>query len=99
MSTFTQHPLFAASRAGDLETVCELLTSGADVNMRSKNTGETPLFVACNKGHLKIVQKLLEHSANVNLTRNDGCTPRTIAFGFGYDKILVLLTERGAVFK
>lgn len=65
-------PLTAASRAGHLNVVIELLKARADINKTDSH--ETPLIAACRRGHVNIVEKLLEEGADVNLKSDDGIT-------------------------
>lgn len=65
-------PLTAASRAGHLNVVIELLKARADIDKTDSH--ETPLIAACRRGHVNIVEKLLEEGADVNLKSDDGLT-------------------------
>jgi ankyrin repeat protein len=49
--------LISACKHGYIDTVRELLCSGADVNVTSSN-GITPLHFACMDGHTEVVKEL-----------------------------------------
>jgi uncharacterized protein len=64
--------VMAATNQGDLETVRELISKGADVNtlyphVNSFLDGHTPLLVAARDGHAEIVKELLQAGAKVRI--------------------------------
>ena len=53
-------PLIAASRNGDLQTVCDLMyNKNLDVNLPD-DIGCTPLYYATTNNHFHVVQELIE---------------------------------------
>jgi len=60
-------------RKGDLEGVCRLLDSGADVESKFLNN-MTALMLATKCGHESIVSKLLDSGADVYVTDGSGRT-------------------------
>lgn len=88
--------LYYASSDGNLNTVLDLLKSGANVNVKD-NRGYTALYIACQEGHLEIVKELLEQGAAVNAELYDGCTPLFSASQHGDFEIVKELLVRGAI--
>ena len=91
--------LVDAVRAGELETVKQLLAKGESPNSRESDsaTAATALMRAAEKGHTEIVKLLLEKGADVNATWNVGGT--ALAMIAGNQKstaIMKLLIENGA---
>jgi uncharacterized protein len=70
--------LVFAAREGDLESVRNLLDSGADVN-RTTEYGWTPLLTATNNRHYKLAQFLIERGASPNIANKGGWTPLYLA--------------------
>ena len=62
-------PLQCAAHKGHIDTVKELLNSGAMVDARAKS-GVTALMRAASSGHLEVVELLLEWNADVRLKCN-----------------------------
>lgn len=63
------HPLVAAIAAGDPDKVNQLISDGADIDVRLPMVGApddnyTPLAIAAREGHAGIVRSLLEEGAN-----------------------------------
>ncbi|XP_066499105.1 ankyrin repeat and SOCS box protein 16 [Hoplias malabaricus] len=52
-----------------------LVNSGADVNVKQRDTRLTPLHVACRRGLEEHVELLLAHGADVNARSREGETP------------------------
>jgi N-acetylmuramoyl-L-alanine amidase len=87
--------LIIAVNDGNIQAVEDLLTFGADVNLRMTE-GITPLFIASQKGHTEIVKLLLEKGAQVDVKDTEGTTPLFIASQKGHTEIVKLLLEKGA---
>jgi len=88
--------LLEAVIVGDVEKVKDLLTNGAEVDVRDKN-GMTPLLLAARKGNSEIVRLLLAHGANVNAQDHYlAWTPLILASALGHKKVVKLLLEYGA---
>ena len=89
--------LIWASDKGYLEIVKLLLEKGAQVDVKTTDTGGTPLFLASFQGHTEIVKLLLEKGAQVDVKRTDtGGTPLYTASYNGHIKIVKLLLEKDA---
>ena len=88
--------LHRACSDGLLETVKELLNSGAYVHA-DDNDGATPLHKACYNGHLEIIKWLLENGADINVQSDgEGQSPLHIACLGGQLEVAKLLVEKGA---
>ncbi|KAM4626528.1 BRCA1-associated RING domain protein 1 [Discoglossus pictus] len=87
--------LHLASIKGDLQSVEELLKSGANPNVKD-NAGWTPLHEACNHGHKDVVELLLQHQALVNTAGYQNDTPLHDAARNGHSAIVQLLLCHGA---
>ena len=58
--------LIKAIENGPYELVEHLITAGADVNIQTRDTGNTPLIVAGIRGDVKCTKRLLSAGATVN---------------------------------
>ena len=88
--------LLEAVIVGDVEKVKDLLTKGAEVDVRDRN-GMTPLLLAARKGNSETVRLLLAHGANVNAQDYYlAWTPLILASALGHKKVVKLLLEHGA---
>ena len=63
--------LMAAARAGDVESINELIHAGADPNARESLLGETGLMWAAGEDHADAVRALVAGKADPNLASND----------------------------
>lgn len=63
--------VFAIDKFPTEEKAIELISYGADVNMKDDNDSRTPLELASEKGYLKLVKKLIKKGADVNF-REEG---------------------------
>lgn len=71
--------LINSVKKNDYEKAKESISSGTDVNIKSRK-GLTPLHIATNNNNIKIVELLLEKGANVNIdTSSIGLKPIHIA--------------------
>ncbi|MBW5393645.1 ankyrin repeat domain-containing protein, partial [Brachyspira hampsonii] len=50
----------------------ELISYGADVNMKDDNDSRTPLELASENGYLKLVKELIKQGADVNFREEEG---------------------------
>jgi hypothetical protein len=90
-------PLFAATKAGDLERVRQLLANGE--NPRRDDGRETPLHAAARRGPVAIVEALLEGGAFEWQPDRKGRTPLEVARrGRAADRAqIVALLDRYAI--
>ena len=88
--------LIAASRAGRLETVKELLAAGALPNAADA-LGERPLLAAVAGEHGEIVRLLLQRGASPNVKGPKGLAPLSMAAAAGNPGMVRLLLKAGAV--
>lgn len=84
--------LMLAARAGDVERVNELLSSGAQPD---PDGIASPLFFAAQGGHVEIANILLGSGANPNAVSTLG-TPLTIAARRGHGDVVRTLLRNGA---
>ncbi|MDE0683896.1 MAG: ankyrin repeat domain-containing protein, partial [Candidatus Poribacteria bacterium] len=94
--TFSAQRLSEAAFTGDLTTMKQALTQGADVNTMDPQSGSTLLATAALMGHTKVVSVLLEHGADVNARSRDGGTALHAAAFLGRAETVKLLLEKGA---
>lgn len=89
-------PLMQAAEKGDVVTVQQLITGGADLNV-SDYRGETALYKACAASQKEVVKLLINAKADVNIaTKYGGETPAVVAASKGNDEILTLLIKAKA---
>ncbi|CAI7647886.1 unnamed protein product [Penicillium discolor] len=84
-----------ASLNGHHEAVQQILSHGADVNIRNRKSSNV-LYAACSRGYYEIVQMLLEHGADANAMGEANGYALQAASAKGYDKIVQILIEYGA---
>jgi hypothetical protein len=88
-------PLHIASRGGHFDAVKELVTAGADVNLRNPQ-GFTPLMLAVLSDRPDIAGYLIAKGADVDRRDDDGATPLSAAIYHGALKCAEILLEAGA---
>jgi ankyrin repeat protein len=88
-------PLTQAVKAGDVQAVRVLITSGADVNVRSGD-GSTPLLWAVHHATPEIARALTAAGAAVDAANDFGITPLLQASRTGNAAIVDLLLQAGA---
>lgn len=80
MATDQLPPFLQAAKDGDLETLKDLCSKGEDVNMKSKDKGNTALHFAAKEGRLEIIKVLLEQpKIQIDSINNKGRTPLIMA--------------------
>jgi ankyrin repeat protein len=91
------YPLGLAIFFGHKETALLLVTSGAEVNMASKNAMNVmPLHAAAAARQLEVAQILVERGGDVNARQQAGFTPLHEAAATGQVELASLLITRGA---
>ncbi|MDX1923844.1 MAG: ankyrin repeat domain-containing protein [Rickettsiaceae bacterium] len=88
-------PLHIAVALGNLKMVKLLLSSGADINAKTRH-GETALYIAIYRQNLEMTKLLLDNSASINLHNNDGYSLLHIAGSHTNHLITSELINRGA---
>lgn len=87
-------PLHVAAKKNDTACIENLISLGADVNVK-KNDGETPLHVAAahnqKDSHYCTIELLLKNGADVNARSKDGDTPLHCLVQFADVKTVKLL--------
>ncbi|KAM7400236.1 hypothetical protein PAMA_004776 [Pampus argenteus] len=87
-------PLHMAAIRGDAKQVKELISLGADVNVKDF-AGWTPLHEACNLGYYDVAKVLIAAGAEVNTQGLDDDTPLHDASSSGHNDIVKLLLRHG----
>lgn len=83
-------PLHLAARDGDDQSVAELLSEGARLDLRDNN-GYTPLHLAAGNGHAQAVRILVSHGADSLAKTPYGVTPLMSAAEHSHDDVLAIL--------
>ncbi|XP_061095759.1 ankyrin repeat domain-containing protein 12-like isoform X2 [Conger conger] len=86
--------LHLAAIRGDVKQVEELISLGADANVKDF-AGWTPLHEACNLGHYDVAKVLISTGAEVNTQGLDDDTPLHDASSSGHKDIVRLLLQHG----
>ncbi|XP_045061866.1 ankyrin repeat domain-containing protein 12 isoform X2 [Coregonus clupeaformis] len=87
-------PLHMAAIRGDAKHVKELISLGADVNVKDF-AGWTPLHEACNLGYYDVAKVLIAAGAEVNTQGLDDDAPLHDASSSGHTDIVKLLLRHG----
>ncbi|XP_053100067.1 ankyrin repeat domain-containing protein 12 isoform X2 [Hemicordylus capensis] len=87
-------PLHTAAIRGDIKQVKELISLGANVNVKDF-AGWTPLHEACNAGYYDVAKVLIAAGADVNTQGLDDDTPLHDSASSGHRKIVKLLLRHG----
>ncbi|XP_076849879.1 BRCA1-associated RING domain protein 1 isoform X2 [Brachyhypopomus gauderio] len=88
-------PLHLAAIKGDVALTTQLLTQGADPNLKD-HAGWTPLHEACNLGHLGVVEVLLQQGVLLNTPGYENHSPLHDAVRNGHVDVARRLLEHGA---
>ncbi|XP_027629266.1 ankyrin repeat domain-containing protein 11 isoform X3 [Tupaia chinensis] len=86
--------LHRAAIRGDARRIRELISEGADVNVKDF-AGWTALHEACNRGYYDVAKQLLAAGAEVNTKGLDDDTPLHDAANNGHYKVVKLLLRYG----
>ncbi|MDP6679983.1 MAG: ankyrin repeat domain-containing protein, partial [Verrucomicrobiota bacterium] len=84
-----------AAKEGNIETVKQHLTAGADVNAKTES-GWTPLHEAARSARKEIGELLIAKGAEVNAQGQYMATPLHYAAGEGHKEVVELLIAKGA---
>ncbi|KAM7176956.1 ankyrin repeat domain-containing protein 12 isoform 4-T4 [Macrochelys suwanniensis] len=87
-------PLHMAAIRGDVKQVKELISLGANVNVKDF-AGWTPLHEACNVGYYDVAKVLIAAGADVNTQGLDDDTPLHDSASSGHRDIVKLLLRHG----
>ncbi|XP_038603456.1 ankyrin repeat domain-containing protein 12 isoform X1 [Tachyglossus aculeatus] len=87
-------PLHMAAIRGDAKQVKELISLGANVNVKDF-AGWTPLHEACNVGYYDVAKVLIAAGADVNTQGLDDDTPLHDSASSGHRDIVKLLLRHG----
>nr|XP_003464502.1 ankyrin repeat domain-containing protein 12 isoform X2 [Cavia porcellus] len=87
-------PLHMAAIRGDVKQVKELISLGANVNVKDF-AGWTPLHEACNVGYYDVAKVLITAGADVNTQGLDDDTPLHDSASSGHRDIVKLLLRHG----
>ncbi|XP_053913370.1 ankyrin repeat domain-containing protein 12 isoform X1 [Cuculus canorus] len=87
-------PLHLAAIRGDVKQVKELISLGANVNVKDF-AGWTPLHEACNVGYYDVAKVLIAAGADVNTQGLDDDTPLHDSASSGHRNIVKLLLRHG----
>ncbi|XP_072805351.1 ankyrin repeat domain-containing protein 12 isoform X1 [Vicugna pacos] len=87
-------PLHMAAIRGDVKQVKELISLGANVNVKDF-AGWTPLHEACNVGYYDVAKILIAAGADVNTQGLDDDTPLHDSASSGHKDIVKLLLRHG----
>ncbi|XP_033034223.1 ankyrin repeat domain-containing protein 12 isoform X2 [Trachypithecus francoisi] len=87
-------PLHMAAIRGDVKQVKELISLGANVNVKDF-AGWTPLHEACNVGYYDVAKILIAAGADVNTQGLDDDTPLHDSASSGHRDIVKLLLRHG----
>jgi ankyrin repeat protein len=89
--------LHDACDKGDIETVKQHLSAGADVNAIDDDWGMTPLILAADDAHIKVAELLIANGADLNSkSRSVSMTSLHAAACDNQKEITALLIVKGA---
>lgn len=84
-----------AAESGNVKEVSRLLSIGADVNSKGKNSF-TPLHFAAFQGHKDVAELLIAKGADINAKGRDDTSPLHVAAFRGHRDVAKLLIAKGA---
>ena len=68
-------PLILAASSNQIQAALQLLSADAEVNVTSKETGDSALHIAARKGYLDMTRLLSVFDASLHVRNNDNETP------------------------
>ena len=89
--------LMIAVELEDLNLIKELISNGAEVNIKDKNSYTAVHYAVCNNGKngVKILKFLAKHGVELNVKNNWGVTPVHMAVAYDNIKALKYLVKHG----
>lgn len=87
--------LFNAAKKGDIQTVRQLIASGANLEETGKH-GATPLIIAAERGRMEVVVELVKAGANIHATGEHDVTVLLAAADSGEKDVVEYLINSGA---
>lgn len=93
--SFSQSPIFYASRDGQQDCIKRMIELDANVNQKDK-VNETALFYAAREGKSKVCEVLLAHGADINIVDHKKQTALFFAKKNGHTDTISLLISNGA---
>lgn len=88
--------LLWAAHSGHVLALHKLLTSGADPNVRAKESGDTPLLLASERGDNTAVKLLLQYGADPNIRSAASRSCIQMASAYGHERVCAMLLRGGA---
>lgn len=90
--------MIAASRAGKIDDLKQLLAKGVDINVAEPDSGDTPLIAAIDKSQWATAEFILQQMPNLSLEDKNGQTPLYFAVSRGDLALTIVnqLLEAGA---
>ena len=82
--------------SNDLESIKQMISNKADLNVKEPSGGSTPLITAAFFGRTEAAKLLIEAGADLDLTNNDGSTALHTAAFFCRVNIVEKLLDAGA---
>lgn len=88
--------LLAAIENGNLNTIKNLISEGANVNAKGTLVGISPMHLAVENQDIDFIEFLLSKKADINNTDGQGRTPLFWASYSGYSDVVRYLIDQGA---
>ena len=84
--------LLEAASEGDTDKVADLISKGANVNVKDR-WGWAPMSMAAYGGYPEIAKLLMEAGADLDYQDVDGDTPLDLATNKGHTPVVLLIQE------
>ena len=88
-------PLMKAAREGNAAAAAELISTGADINVRNAD-GNNALWLACVGSSLEVIDALLATGIDIDNQNDNGATCLMYASSAGKDAVVARLLKAGA---